>query len=224
MTLPAWLSLRPEGRPLWDRLSASYDRQLWLERAAVRAALDLLAPRSEERLLDVGTGTGAVLRQLAARDVRPREAVGVDPSAAMLAQVPALPAGWSVREGDARALPFADERFDVAVASYLLHVLAAADVPAVLAELRRVLRVDGRLVTVTPAVPSRGVARAVALALDRLARHGSERLCGLRSLDPRPALARAGFALVRARWTTRGYPSLCVLARRQAVVADARSP
>lgn len=54
----------------WDRASAQYDRQLWLERSAVNRALDLLAARADERLLDVGTGTGEVLRQLARRPIR----------------------------------------------------------------------------------------------------------------------------------------------------------
>src|SRR5215218_7628820 len=52
---------------VWDRLSRHYDRQLWLERAAVRTALDLLAPARDERMLDLATGTGLVLRELAAR-------------------------------------------------------------------------------------------------------------------------------------------------------------
>ena len=206
--------------PAWDRLSAIYDRQLWLERAAVRSALDLLAPGPAERLLDVGTGTGEVLRQLARREVRPREAVGVDPSEAMLALVPALPGGWSVCEGDARDLPFADEQFDVAVVSYVLQVLADADVPAALCELWRVLRPGGRLVTVTPYVPSHGLVRPAAIALDRLAGRHPARFGGLRALDPRPGLERAGFALVRGARSLRGYPSLCVLARRQPAVAD----
>lgn len=204
----------------WDRLSSSYDRQLWLERRPVRAALELLAADRQERLLDVGTGTGEVLRQLARRERHPREAVGVDPSEAMLALVPPLPDGWSVREGDARDLPFADERFDVAVVSYVLQVLADADVPATLSELWRVLRPEGRLVTVTPYVPSHGPARPLAIALDRLARRDPTRFGGLRALDPRPQLERAGFALVRARHSLRGYPSLCVLARRQPGLGD----
>ena len=197
----------------WDRASAHYDRQLWLERPAIRAASDLLGPLADQRLLDVGTGTGEVLRQLARRAGRPRQAIGVDSSPAMLSRVPALPAGWDIRHSDARRLPFGDRAFDLAVASYVLHVLPHADVPAALAELRRVLRPDGRLVTVTPAIPDHGIARTLALASDALARRNPERYGGLRALDPRSALHQAGFVLLRARWSLRGYPSLLVLAR-----------
>jgi ubiquinone/menaquinone biosynthesis C-methylase UbiE len=203
-----------EGVPayVWDRVSAHYSRQLWLERAAVRTAVELLAPASGERVLDVGTGTGELLRQLARRPARPGDVVGVDASAAMLARVSRLPAGWSVRVADARRLPFGDDEFDAATASYVLHVLADADVPLVLAELRRVLGPRGRLVVVTPGIPSRGPMRPVGVALDRLAARRPSGYGGLRALDPRPALERAGFDIAQARWSLRGYPSICVLA------------
>ncbi|MBA3264355.1 MAG: class I SAM-dependent methyltransferase [Thermoleophilaceae bacterium] len=198
----------------WERLSGRYDRQLWLERCAVGTALDLLAATADERTLDVGTGTGEVLRQLASRPARPREAIGVDTSPAMLARVGALPACWSVQVADARALPFADAEFDVASASYLLQVVADADRALVLAELRRVLRPGGRLVTVTPAIPDAGLARRLARVFDQLAARRPDRYGGLRALDPRVALPPEGFTVMEARWNVRGYPSLCVLARR----------
>ncbi len=197
----------------WDRASAHYGRQVWLERSAVRDALNLLDARTEDRLLDVGTGTGAVLRQLARRSERPRDVVGVDASTAMLAQVPDLPSGWVARPGDARCLPFGDGEFDVAVASYVLHVLSPADLRLALRELTRVLRRGGRLVTITPVVTGRGAGCWLASAADALARRHPERYGGLRALDPRAALREAAFTLLRARTSLRGYPSLCVLAK-----------
>ena len=53
----------------------------------------LLAPAPHERLLDVGTGTGEVLRQLARRSIVPREVTGIDASEAMLARVGPLHRG-----------------------------------------------------------------------------------------------------------------------------------
>jgi SAM-dependent methyltransferase len=198
----------------WGRLSGQYDRQLWLERSAVRAALDLADCRPGDRFLDAGTGTGAVLRELAERSTQPDRAVGVDASGAMLGRVPPLPTGWTVHRSEIQALPFGAGAFDVAVASYLLHVLPTAELPAVLAELARVLRPGGRLVTVTPALPASGLLRPLALALDAIAPHAPSRFGGLRAFDPRPALERAGFEIVGGRSTRRGYPSLCVLARK----------
>jgi len=195
----------------WDALAGLYDRQLLLERRAVQTALDLAAAGPADVLLDAGTGTGAVLRALAARKARPPTAVGVDASARMLERVPALPAGWRVERADLRALPAEDASFDVAIASYVLHVLEAGDRRAVLAELARVLRPGGRLIAVTVHVPARPRLRPVRSALEALAR--IDRLGGLRPLDPRPDLVEAGFALAGARNAMLGYPSLCVAAR-----------
>lgn len=200
---------------VWDQVSAHYDRQLWLERGAVRRAVALLASRDGERILDVGTGTGEVLRQLARHPDR-LQATGVDQSAAMLARVPDLPPGWSVRVADARSLPFSDGAFDAVTAAYLLQVLSDTDIPGVVGELLRVLRPGGRLVTVTPSIPPRGPLRLLGSALDQLARRHPRSYGGLRALNPRPALEQAGFEIAAVHWSLRGYLSLCVLARRPA--------
>ncbi len=195
----------------WDRHASLYSRQLWLERASVRTALALLGARGDERVLDAGTGTGEVLRQLGRVHARPRAVTAVDFSVGMLASLPPLPCGWCAQLCDLRALPHASGSFDAVIASYVLHLLASCDLPVVLDELRRVLRPGGRLVTVTPALPPRGPGRALAAVLERAARSAPARLGGLHALDPRAALSAAGFTLAAARWSLRGYPSLCVL-------------
>jgi len=198
------------GGPGWgEGMARAYGAQLRLERAALEAALDLASAGADDAVLDVGTGTGALLHALAARPAAPRRVLGVDASAAMLARVGPLPAGWEVARVDARRLPAGDAAFDVVTAAYLLHVLDPDARAAALAEARRVLRPGGRLVCVTPLL--RGALRA---AGDGLASAAPRLVGGLRSLDPRGELVRSGFALVRARTVRRGYPSLCVLARR----------
>jgi ubiquinone/menaquinone biosynthesis C-methylase UbiE len=197
----------------WDRLSGIYDRQLWLERRAIQTALELARPARETALLDAGTGTGALLRALAIRPDPPRHVVGVDSSEAMLARVGPLPEGWRLVRADVAALPFDDESFDTATAIYLLHVLAPGARAAALGELRRVLRPGGRLVTVTLVLPSRALSRPFWWALGELARSMPSRFCGMRPLDPRPELLRAGFRIERARTVRRGYYSLCVSAQ-----------
>lgn len=199
------------GPEVWDRHAATYNRQLRLERHAVRTALALLAPRPHERLLDAGTGTGEALRQLARGPVRPRAVTAVDFSPGMLARVPPLPGGWTSELADLRELPHPDASFDAAIAAYVLHLLPSHDLAAALSELRRVLLPGGRLVTVTPAVPPDGLARRVAAVLERAAWAAPVRLGGLHALDPRTALAAAGFSVTAARWSLAGYPSLCVL-------------
>lgn len=183
--------------------------------------LDLAAPTSSERLLDVATGTGAVLSELALRAQRPHDALGVDFSTAMLERVGSLPAGWSLAQGNACALPFGESAFDVATVSYLLHTLSGEDRGRALGELARILRPGGRLAVLTPVIPPHRLLRPLGLALDRLATIWPQRCVGLRALDPRAELASAGFQLLTARYSFRGYPSICVLARRSAAKAAA---
>ena len=180
----------------------------------MRCLLDLAAPRPDMNLLDVATGTGAVLRALATRPTRPREVVGVDRSRAMLDRVPRLPEGWRTEQADARALPFPDSTFDLVTVAYLLHLLDDTDRGAVLRELRRVLRPNGLIAVLTPAVPARGPLRPVARALDRLAVRLPDSFRGLRGLDPRDSLSQAGFEILATCWSARGYIAMCTLARR----------
>ena len=197
----------------WDALATRYDAQLWLERRPLRAALELARPGRDDRLLDVGTGTGAVLKSLARRPERPRRATGVDSSVAMLARIGPLPAGWEVMVADIAALPLEPASFDVAIASYVLHVLdASARIPA-LREIHRVLRPDGVLVTVTPALPlpaAHPLHRRIVSRLEVASGAGR----GMLPLDPRGLLGVAGFRVEETRRVWLGYHSLCVRARR----------
>ena len=199
----------------WDRAARLYDFQLFLERTAIDQALELAAIRAGDRLLDLGTGTGAVLARLAARADAPPEALGVDRSASMLAAARDLPATWRLVRADATALPFPDECFDVVMAAYLLHLLEPAARRAVIAEAARVLRRGGRLVTVTVGVPRSPALAVVFAPVAAIARRTRGIMAGLRVLDPRRELIEGGFCVCAARRTGRGYPSLVVVAERR---------
>ncbi len=96
-------------------------------------------------LLDIGTGTGAVLCHLARRAAT---ATGVDIAQPMrvVARTRVREAGLTnctIRHGDMLELPFADNRFDTVL---LDQVLSLTDNPrAAIREAARVLRRDGRL-------------------------------------------------------------------------------
>ena len=102
------------------------------------------------RLLDLGCGTGAFLREV--KRNYPRLAVaGVDLSAPYLAVARRRLAAWSrveLIEAAAEALPFAAAEFDVVSCVYLLHELPPAVRRAVVAEIRRVLKPGGALIFV----------------------------------------------------------------------------
>lgn len=113
------------------------------------AYLDLLGLAPGERVLDVGCGSGVVTRDLARRVAPGGRAIGLDPSAALLtvAAERAADAGLAEqiewREGDARALPFADGAFDAAIAvTALCHI---PDGERAVPELVRVVRPGGRV-------------------------------------------------------------------------------
>lgn len=198
----------------WDRFASSYGRQLFLERAALRAHLDLLRIRRDERLLDVATGPGVMLAELARRDERPHAAVGVDSSAEMLRHAPPLPAGWSLEQADATRLPYADESFDVVVSSYLLHVIKEAERRAAVAEMARVVRPGGRVGTITVAPPRSTWMTVLTAPLRARAQRSGGRFCGLRPLDPSADLEAAGLRIVAQTRSFRGYPSLCMVSER----------
>jgi ubiquinone/menaquinone biosynthesis C-methylase UbiE len=200
----------------WSRLAGVYDWQLPLERTALRVAADLVRLGPEDRVLDVGTGTAGFLRELARRQPRPRHAIGLDCSAEMLERAAPLPAGWELVQGRAQAVPFLDRSFDVVAAIYLLHLLEPLTRAAVLKEARRLLRAPGRLISVTVAPPRSAAARMLAAPILPLVLRSRGPLAGLRPLDPRDELRRAGFAIRRTVRTSRGYPSLIVLSEGDA--------
>lgn len=174
----------------------------------------MLDPGEDERLLDIGTGTAALLRELARRRDRPARAVGLDRSPAMLARAGPIPAGWELLRGDARRLPFESGSFDVATASYLLHVVTADARAAILGEIHRVLGAGGRVGMITVAPPRSRVGLALSRPVRAAAARSDGALAGLRPLDPGPLLREAGFAATGRRRVLRGYPSLCVTALR----------
>jgi 2-polyprenyl-3-methyl-5-hydroxy-6-metoxy-1,4-benzoquinol methylase len=104
-----------------------------------------LDPQAGARVLDLGCGTGIIARHLARRVGETGVVVGVDLSEAMLevarqhADHPAL----RFESGDATALTYDDNHFDHALAARL--VMHAPEPHAVLREVRRVVRVGGRL-------------------------------------------------------------------------------
>ena len=92
-------------------------------------------------VLDVAAGTGHVARRLAPAV---RQVVALDATRAMLEQGRAqAPPNVLFVQGDAARLPFLDHSFDVVVTRFAVHHFE--DPADQLAEMRRVLKPDGRL-------------------------------------------------------------------------------
>ncbi len=115
--------------------------------APLRAALQRAG---SAKLLDIGCGTGAFLREV--KRNHPRLAVtGLDLSAPYLAVARRRLAPWSrvaLIEAAAEAMPFLTAEFDIVSCLYLFHELPARVRRAVVAEIRRVLKPGGVLILV----------------------------------------------------------------------------
>ena len=127
--------------PLYDPLT----RLLGVRRIH-RRLLGQAGIRPEQRVLEIGCGTGNLL--LAAKQAQPAATVvGVDPDLTALgrAQRKARRRGLAVQldRGYADELPYADESVDVVLSSFMLHHLPEDQRERALREVRRVLRPDG---------------------------------------------------------------------------------
>jgi len=198
----------------WDRLAAAYPRQTWLEKSSLRTLVALIDPGAEERLLDVGTGTAELLQAVSRTPGRPAEAIGVDASRAMLGRARPLPPGWQLICARGEQLPFPDECFDIVTASYLLHVIDPDTRRMVVEECVRVLKPGGRFGAITITPPETSLGAAVTAPARWAAERYPSMLIGLRPLDPEPDLIRAGLVEPQRRRSFRGYPALCLVARK----------
>jgi len=101
--------------------------------------LDAVRASHGTRLLDVASGPGFIAGAAAARGA---DVVGLDFSAAMVAEAARRFPALTFREGDAQALPFEADRFDAVVMNFGLLHLARPE--TTLREAHRVLRAGGR--------------------------------------------------------------------------------
>ena len=144
-----------QSRPMPSPLR--YDIKLWVasrgkEHLFRDRQLELAGIAPGDRVLDIGCGTGTLAIAAAKRVGRDGSVHGVDPSIALLARAErkAHRAGVDVQFHTATGerLPFDDASFDVVTSTLVFHHLAGTAVHATFAEIRRVLRADGRLLVV----------------------------------------------------------------------------
>jgi SAM-dependent methyltransferase len=137
---PLWRVLRGPLRRMFDGLAPTWDTRVSeLHMAPLEAALDRVGAAT--RILDVGTGTGAAARLLAARWPG-AEVTGVDLSTEMVreAQGRAVSGRERYLAVDAAALPFDDGAFDLVYSSSVIEHIAPERRQAFSDEIRRVGR------------------------------------------------------------------------------------
>ncbi len=192
---------REQISAIYSRIAPLYDFWAWLTEENARSrCLHLAAIHDGEDVLEVAVGTGQAFVKIL--EANPSGHVeGVDLTAAMLmrAEKKAARSGhrrYRLRVGDAYALDFPNDSFDVLINNYMFDLLPEQDFPTVLEEFKRVLRPGGRLALVNMTQGMRwynGI-------WERLYRINPALLGGCRGVSLMPLLQKSGF-----RQTTREY-------------------
>jgi ubiquinone/menaquinone biosynthesis C-methylase UbiE len=207
---------RTEARDAYSRLAPVYE--VWARLAESRPrkrVLELVSVRDGEDVLEVATGTGVQLVELARRNPN-GTTVGVELAPGMLEETrkrleKAGLDGVEVQEGSALELPFPDESFDLLVNGYMLDLLPRDDIPRALGEFERVLRPGGRLVLSNMTV---GEARRHRV-WDALYARGINLTANCRGVLAAPVLADLGFDQIRREYMAQmGFPTELVTATR----------
>jgi ubiquinone/menaquinone biosynthesis C-methylase UbiE len=150
----------------------------------VRTVLDLVPTQPGEVILEIGGGSGVVLREIARRTVGANRIIDIDINpyllreAASLAKQAGLAERMTFQEGSAEAIPLAADSVDVALS---FTVMEEGDADLMLAELVRVVRPGGRIAVI---VRSRDVPSWANLPIS----------AALRAKVDRPGLIGAGVA------------------------------
>ena len=142
---------REQARRYYDRLSGIYDIMAGsFERRYAMDTLARLSVQAGETVMEIGFGTGHCLERLAELVGDSGKARGADISPGMLNKTRRrlVKAGLSRRVelscADALELPWGDRTFDAVFMSFTLELFDTPEIPAVLDEVKRVLKPGGR--------------------------------------------------------------------------------
>jgi demethylmenaquinone methyltransferase/2-methoxy-6-polyprenyl-1,4-benzoquinol methylase/phosphoethanolamine N-methyltransferase len=194
----------------------AYDAISWLtslgqEKNIRRETLRVAALKPEEKVLDVGSGTGTLALR-AWMKVRPDgEVTGIDASPEMVElarrKAKSKGSGATFRVAPIEDLQFEDRSLDAVLSTFMLHHLPDDVKAAGFAEIARVLKSGGRLVAVDLGGKGRSIlTTAMALIGHKMPEDYAEQLMG--------AMTAAGLTDVREVKTKFGY--LVFLSARKA--------
>jgi len=209
------------ARTFYTRISAVYDALTDRdEHRAREMGLSLLDARPSERILEIGFGTGASVVPLAAAVGATGGVFGIDISSGMKAVAEerlrsASPtADVSLTLGAVPPVPFADRSFDAVFMAFTLELFPDDTIPEVLQEVRRTLRVGGRIVVVSMALGTAEQQHGMPERIYQWMHRHFPHLVDCRPIDVECRLRDAGFTPTRMEqvviW---GLPVAAILAR-----------
>ncbi len=207
---------KPEVIEVYSRVASVYDRWGALaETKARQRALTLANIQNGEAVLEVAVGTGMTFQEILKANPDGQN-VGIDLTPAMLEKAKSRAAqsgnsNYQLALGDAYALEFPDQHFDVLMNNYMFDLLPEEDFPTVLREFKRVLKPDGRLVMVNM---TRGE-RFYQQLWESIYQINPKWLGGCRGVLIAPVLQTVGFTQVHRETVSQfGFPSEIIIAQR----------
>jgi len=143
---------KAQAKESYDRISRFYDYVAGVfEKKCRNMALKRLNIRRGETVLEIGFGTGHCLRQIARLAGENGWVFGIDISSGMTEvtkhrlEKASLSNRVELYCADAVKMPYEDNKFDAVFMSFTLELFDTPEIAKVLAEIRRVLRENGRL-------------------------------------------------------------------------------
>lgn len=177
---------------LFDRLADRYDQVIPFFAEFAGQLLDVLDPAPGTRLLDIGSGRGAIAAAAAARGCA---VTAVDAAPRMVSLLAAAHPEIDVRLMDAHQLDLPAASYDMVTGGFVIHLVT--DPPRVLTGLRHVLRPGASVALTTPGpCEDNGRWTAWNSLYDRYVSRAAERL-PRRDYGVAAHLRAAGFVHVR---------------------------
>jgi len=143
---------KEQAKRTYDKISRIYDLITEpFERKFRNMGLNQLDVKEGETVLEIGFGTGHCLEEIAKRVWENGKAYGIDISSGMLditrkrVEKKGLADRVESYCGDAMSMPYKDNMFDAVFMSFTLELFDTPEIPAVLKEIKRVLKPKGRL-------------------------------------------------------------------------------
>ena len=138
---------------IYDSISNIYD--IWgrlTESRARSRALELAEIHNGQKILEVAVGTGLAFYEIVKRNPDGTN-IGIDISAGMLKKArkrlaPLKGTNYELKKASAFHLQGEDEQFDVLINNYMFDLIPFDQMDALLAEFKRVLKKEGKLVLV----------------------------------------------------------------------------
>ncbi len=189
---------------LWGRLTETRARQRGIELAGIQDG---------ERILDVAAGTGMILTEIIRRNPNGMTAA-IDISEGMLRKAKAklkdTRAQVELKLGSAFEIPYRAGTFDLLINGYMFDLMPHAVVPQLLAEFKRVLKPDGRLVLINMTEGQRWGSHIY----EWLYRQSPALMGGCRGVKLAGPLEQAGYQVIVREYQQQFlFPSEVILAR-----------